>query len=335
MRDSENSKVHAQQPRGELVPQFNNRNGGLTRHGVDDGYESEEGDCEQYDKGRNLHDQHPAVIDEDYLVVGNYVKEHIRQRIENGEYVDFSRLLPRDRLAFEDETRMEIVNRNGRTFFVPANDTDVGSISNFSRWEQAFRVYSNIYTRRYPGRAYELIQYNHVIHTAALSYTWENVYLYDCDFRLHLSRYPHHSWAVILQQAWSMRLKDWNRHDQKQGGQGPNGGPRGKSGRSKDICWRYNAGRCTFGSSCKFKHRCAICNKFGHGAHICRKANIILVMIRTRTMGEATLGQGQELEGKVGTIHLIITTIPTAEKIMTRKSLTISAKTIIIIENNS
>lgn len=70
---------------------------------------------------------------------------------------------------------MEIVNRNGKTYFVPAVDSDPTGISNFSRWEQAFRVFSNIYTRRYPSRAAELIQYNHVIHTAALSFTWENV----------------------------------------------------------------------------------------------------------------------------------------------------------------
>ena len=211
------------------------------------------------------------LVDEDYLVVGNYVEEHIRQRIENGEYVDFARLLPRDRLLMEEEGRLEIVNRNGRTFFVPATDsTDTGGISNFSRWEQAFRVFSNIYTRRFPGRAAELIQYNHIIHIAALTYTWENIYLYDRDFRLHLSCYPSRSWSVILQQAWTMRLKDRNRS-----GNNNNGKHSGNKSRAKhkDICWHYNAGRCTYCSSCKFEHRCAICNKFGHGAHICHKAN--------------------------------------------------------------
>ena len=114
------------------------------------------------------------MVDGNYLVVGNYVDEGIRQRIEDGEYIDFARLLPSDHLAIEEDNRMEIVNRNGKTYF------------------------SNIYTRRYPGRASELIQYNHIIHTAALLYTWDNVYMYDRDFRLHISRYPHRSWAVIL-----------------------------------------------------------------------------------------------------------------------------------------
>ena len=230
-------------------------------------------------KGKNdqPNEHHPMIVDEDYLVIGNYVDDVTRQRIEDGEYVDFSRLLPRDRIVNNDDNRMEIVNRNGRTFFVPAEETDSSTgITNFSRWEQAFRVFSNIYTRRYPHRASELIQYNHVIHIAALSYTWENVYLYDREFRLHIARYPHRSWAVILQQAWTMRLKDRNSRngtgtESSNGGRATTDGSR--SCNRRDHCWRYNAGRCTYGSSCKFEHKCAICNKYGHGAHNCRKAN--------------------------------------------------------------
>ena len=116
---------------------------------------------------------HPSVVDEDYLIIGNYIDDNTRQKIENGDYIDFSRLLPQDRLVAEEENRMEIVNRNGRTYFVPAQDVngDSGNILNFSRWEQAFRVFSNIYCRKYLDRSFELIQYNHVIHTATLTYT--------------------------------------------------------------------------------------------------------------------------------------------------------------------
>ena len=89
--------------------------------------------------------------------------------------------------------------------------------------------------------------------------------MYDRDFRLHLSRYPHRSWSVILQQAWMMRLKDRNRQDNK----GSNGN---KKFKFRDVCWRYNSRSCSFGSSCKFPHRCGICSKYGHGAHICKKA---------------------------------------------------------------
>ena len=120
-------------------------------HSQDDGYESEnkyvdeDANTINYVNQDRRHD--PAEVDQDYLVVGNFVEDSVQQRIKRGEYIDFARLLPCDRLAFEEDNRMEIVNRNGKTYFVPATEAESGgSISNFSRWQQAFRVFSNIYT---------------------------------------------------------------------------------------------------------------------------------------------------------------------------------------------
>ena len=82
------------------------------------------------------------------------------------------------------------------------------TITGFARWNQAFRVYLDIYTSKYPECTSQLIQYEHVIQIAAYSYAWENIYLYDREFRGHIERFPNWSWAVILQQAWTMFLKD-------------------------------------------------------------------------------------------------------------------------------
>ena len=41
--------------------------------------------------------------------------------------------------------------------------------------------------------------------------------------------------------------------------------------KSKDNCKRYNRGKCTNGPRCQYQHKCDICGKYGHGAHICRK----------------------------------------------------------------
>ena len=39
----------------------------------------------------------------------------------------------------------------------------------------------------------------------------------------------------------------------------------------KEPCKRYNKGKCTYGSACRYEHCCSErkCGKFGHGAHIC------------------------------------------------------------------
>ena len=212
-----------------------------------------------------------AMIDQDYQMIDAHIDESLRKKIINFEYVDFSKLLANQR-AYHDEEggqHMEIVNKNGQTFLAPVSDKDRTNISSYLKWEQAFRVFSNVLTTKYPGKVTELLQYNHTIHSAVTTYLWKNVYSYDRQFRYHISRHPYRSWAAILQQAWTMLLKDRvkNENNYFQKGNFNRG-----LHRDKEPCRHFNKGHCTYGLSCKFDHHCSVkkCGKFGHGAHICR-----------------------------------------------------------------
>ena len=153
--------------------------------------------------------QRTAQMDKDYQMIDTHVDDITRRKIWCYEYIDFSKLISRSK-AFNEEAehRMEIVSCNGYTFLSPISERDAVQINSFGQWEQAFRVFSNILTSKYPAKAPELLQYNHTIHSASTTYTWENVYSYDKEFRRHVSRHPARSWSVILQQAWTMLLKD-------------------------------------------------------------------------------------------------------------------------------
>ena len=169
---------------------------------------------------------------------------------------------------------MELIMKNGRAFWTPATG-DVTNINCFAKWEQAFHIYSKVYTSAHPQKASELIQYNHIIHTISMSYIWENVYSYDKEFHLHISKHPNRSWAIILQQAWMMRLKDRlrfevNNNSGMRFSQGSHAG--GNQTQKGEACRRFNRGRCNFGQSCKYDHRWTYCGKFGHGFFSCRKA---------------------------------------------------------------
>ena len=152
-------------------------------------------------------------------------------------------------------------------------------ISNYSRWEQAFRVFSDIYTQAYPSRASELIQYNHTIHTASQSYIWDNVYLYDMEVRKHMQLHPSRNWGVILNMAWTLCIKDrhYNQSKQNYRMQGGSGGgnnsnkPPPSEMKQRKACFDFNSGKCTYGNKCRFDHRCGCCNKYGHGTSTCRK----------------------------------------------------------------
>ena len=147
-------------------------------------------------------------MDHDYHMIDNHIDEAMKKKILEFEYVDFSKLLPHNRSLHEDDQCLEIVNRNGMTFLSPVSDRDNVGIISFAKWDQAFRVYSSILTTRYPMKLPELLQYSHTIHMAATSYLWDNVYSYDKEFCHHISRYPTRAWNVILQQAWTILLKD-------------------------------------------------------------------------------------------------------------------------------
>ena len=201
-----------------------------------------------------------------------HIEESMRKKICAYEYVDFSKLIPKSRTGRDDEgQRLEIVNRNGVSYLSPIADRESISITGYNRWEQAFRIYSNILTSNFPSKAPELLQYNHTIYSASTSYVWDNVYNYDKEFRHHIARHPYQLWGIILQQAWTMILKDRIRYDNHgQRGSGAAGKNFNKKG--AEPCRRFNKGHCTYGLSCKFDHRCSVkkCGKFSHGAHQCR-----------------------------------------------------------------
>ena len=90
---------------------------------------------------------------------------------------------------------------------------------------------------------------------------------------------PERSWGIILQQAWTMRLHDRIPHRDQGGnlasGSGFNRNFQNSGGdrriKSDEPCRKYNKGKCNFGASCKYDHKCSYCLKFGHNVLNCRK----------------------------------------------------------------
>ena len=209
-----------------------------------------------------------SQIGQDYQMVDSHVEEGLKCKIQAFEYVDFAKLISRSKFSWdEDGQRLEIINQNGVYFLSPVSDRDNLAVNSYFRWEQAFHVYSNILMAKFPHKATVLYQYGHTIHSASTAYALDNVYSYDREFRQHITRHPNRPWGVILQQAWTMILKDRIKHNHSS--------HKSKHTKISDPCRHYNRGKCTFGLSCKYEHRCSVkkCGKFRHGAHICRLRN--------------------------------------------------------------
>ena len=62
------------------------------------------------------------MLDDDYQALASHIEEGIVEKIKQGQYVDFAKLLPRDKSDFEEDNRMELVNRDGRSYYVLVSD---------------------------------------------------------------------------------------------------------------------------------------------------------------------------------------------------------------------
>ena len=178
---------------------------------------------------------HPVLVDEEFSMIASHVGEAIKKKIVNSEYVDFAKLLPTEDFNVESDAndldQMVMVNQDGQVYWVPENEATGRNnrnsrgpaITSIHRWEQAFRVFSHVYTEAFPNRATELMQYSFIIHDAAQTFPWDNVYGYDVIFRRHMSKFPTRNWGIFLQQAWSLKMRPniAGTHHNQEGGTPP------------------------------------------------------------------------------------------------------------------
>ena len=244
-------------------------------------------------EGRNCN-TNLSNVDNDYQMIDAHLDESIKRKIWNYEFIDFSKLLVKGRMGRDEDTRFEFIVKNGQTYLTPVSEREGASINNYAKREQAFHIFSNVLTSRYPEKAMELLQYNHTTHSAAMSYHWENISAYDKEFRHHIARYPGRSWNIILQQAWTILLKDCLKHDM---------GPFQRQNYTKkggEPCRRFNRGKCTFGLSCKYDHHCSVkkCGKFGHRAFQCRMRNEGTSSTSEKGVNSASLPDGTDTKNR-------------------------------------
>lgn len=188
-------------------------------------------------------------------------------RIESGEFVDFSKLIPTDKVVPEEPSnRMQLITHEGKLGVAPFVNKDAVTVNCYKRWEIAFDVYSGVYTRAHPMRGPEMLEYKHVIRNASETYVWSNVYDYDKIHRRHMERNLGCTWAKKHKDIWTDKVKIYRPAALASAPEVLTPGKRRKP------CRFFNKnGKCIKGSNCEFDHKCAFCGLFGHGKHNCRK----------------------------------------------------------------
>ena len=222
-----------------------------------------------------------VLDDDEFIFMTSHIEDSMTEKVEGHNFIELDKLTNKlpitsnyNQAANREELKVEVVHKGGMSFVVPKEEKGP-KIHNFQTWERAFRIYMAIYTRAYPERALEMLQYIDTIQHASTKYTWENVAHYDVVFRRMMSKNPYRSWGKTFNQMWSLCLCDplsAMRSNNNSFGTANGTGNAKKS--NKGTCWKFNRGICRLSSTeCRYIHRCTFCGGTNHGAHNCFKKN--------------------------------------------------------------
>ena len=218
--------------------------------------------------------------DDEFFHVTSQIDPSLRIKIERSEFVELERLLPKDRGSSSYRSGNEEINKQlfqlitqGTNNYVDPPMVRAGKINSIHKWDQAFRVFTAIYTHANPERASEIWQYVYVIHTAAAANPWDNVYFYDINFCELMASKPWRSWAKTYTQGWNMAFNNSSvNFNTGTSTSNTNSANVRKKDWKDDCCWRYNKNRCKRSASeCNYDHHCTYRAGWNHGFHNCRK----------------------------------------------------------------
>ena len=148
-----------------------------------------------------------AMNDDQFYQLASHTDKRTRRKIQKGKFLDLAKLLKQSKNSSKKDNNLEIVSKDGRSYFLPSAEKDTIEINSFRHWEHAFRIYAGIFAHANHSSADELFQYINNIHEVGVSFVWDNVYEFDIEFRELMAKYPQHNWGVIYHNEWMIKLK--------------------------------------------------------------------------------------------------------------------------------
>lgn len=210
---------------------------------------------------QTLHSQQtPNQIASASADISVHVSQNVKEKIQNGEYIDLSLLLVNNQNTADQAQK--IVVQHGELVLQQKQNTN--KIFSIEQWTTAFIIYASIYGRAHPETYNDLLKYMSMIRLGATrSINTLGFKMYDEQYRLRKSQDPLSSWGNIDVELWLLYMGGNSYSSQ---GQTPNSALQPNNTLYK--CYKFNyEGNC-FRKACFYKHLCIKCNG-GHPAMSC------------------------------------------------------------------
>ena len=186
-----------------------------------------------------------------------FVAQNIKEKIWNLGYIDLSTLL-KSNFNVPNDMQNCIGIDNGRLVVSQMNKIlKKKSIDNIDNWTDAFLNYSRILLEKHNFMALDLMSYMSIIRGALSDSSFDQVYLYDQQFRLRKALNPSRPWSQIDGNLWLRFIAKAPTQNVTTNNQ-------------QRKCYDFNFKRGCFRLHCSYLHSCIKCNGM-HAASSCNQ----------------------------------------------------------------
>ena len=145
-----------------------------------------------------FHEPQPAMMNYCNSSISHHVDSQMKQKIVNGEFVNFATLLVRDHSAVQTASTLSVDNRGQ----LVAQPKQPNKLTTIERWTDTFVIFASVYLAAHPERTLQLWKYLHDIRLgASKAVGWIN---YDEQFRLRMAMNPSMDWGKVDGELWLM-----------------------------------------------------------------------------------------------------------------------------------
>jgi len=209
-------------------------------------------------------EEDPATVLGAFSAIHPPLPSKTQTKIWNSEFIDLCSLVQKDH-CLETTT----VRKTSTSTITSVQKSAPKPLNSLHQWNQAFQLYADCYTTKYPNQAPQLFRYMSIIQSLAQSnYNWQ---MYDEKFRHFKASSPTTHWGQLHTETYLFCMMKNSTFRPFTTVSKPSSRTPSHIMQRKGYCWEYQRTASCSKPRCSLKHQCANCEGQSHSASRCNK----------------------------------------------------------------